>query len=137
MQKHTILLVIGIAILTSIATVLFLSRVHEKKVLADTIAPSQNISLDQTLESLIQCESGWKNVKIIDTNGYYSYGILQFQKSTWDELSEKSGIVGSPMDQMQSIEMAKWAILHGYEKRWSCWKTLSPQMQSVSQDISG
>ncbi len=72
------------------------------------------------IEKLIQCESGGKNVKIIDSNGYYSYGILQFQKATWDGWSEQSGIEGDPMVREDAIRMAEWAIKNGLLSHWSC-----------------
>lgn len=80
---------------------------------------------------IIECESQWHNVKIIDSNGYYSYGILQFQKSTWDDFSKKSGIVGDPMIPKDSIKMAEWAIMNGYGTRWTCWKNVPKKMQSM------
>lgn len=34
--------------------------------------------------ALIQCESGGKaDIKVLDSNDKYSYGILQFQMATW------------------------------------------------------
>lgn len=76
----------------------------------------------KTIENLIKCESGWKNVKIVDINGYYSYGILQFQKRTWQWFSELSGIQGDPMNQKDAIRMTNWAIDNGFIKHWSCAK---------------
>lgn len=45
------------------------------------------------IKDLIQCESGGKNIKIVDTNGYYSYGILQYQLATFRKYGEKYGLI--------------------------------------------
>jgi hypothetical protein len=78
-----------------------------------------------TIEKLIQCESQGVNVARPDSNGLESWGILQFNgTSTWNELSAKSGIRGSPMMPADAIRMADWAISNGYLKRWSCARIL-------------
>ncbi len=76
----------------------------------------------KTIAALIRCESRGKNVKIIDTNGKYSYGILQYQKATWNQWSRESGIEGDPMVPEDAIRMADWAIDQGdaYLGQWSC-----------------
>ena len=76
------------------------------------------------ITKLIRCESQGKNVKILDTNGYYSYGILQFQSSTWNGWSKASGIKGSPMVREDAMRMADWAIDRGLLYHWSCAKKL-------------
>ncbi len=36
------------------------------------------------IEQLAQCESGGRaDIKILDTDGYYSYGMFQFHLRTW------------------------------------------------------
>lgn len=82
----------------------------------------QEVRLDAAVQRLIDCESGGRSVRIVDSNGYYSYGILQFQKSTWDEFSKQSGLVGDPMVPNDAIPMARWAVKNGYGPRWSCWR---------------
>lgn len=43
----------------------------------------KDATIQLKVEKLIECESGGKNVVILDTNGLHSYGILQFQKATF------------------------------------------------------
>lgn len=74
--------------------------------------------------ALIQCESGGRNVKIVDANGYYSYGILQYQSSTWNWWSRESGIEGDPMNEKDAIKMANWAVANGYGFHWTCFHLL-------------
>lgn len=76
------------------------------------------------VSKLIECESGGKSVRIVDSNGYYSYGILQFQKRTWDWWSGMSGITGDPMNNDDAKTMARWAIKNGYLSHWSCARIL-------------
>lgn len=84
----------------------------------------KDIQTNNTIQKLIQCESRGKNIKIVDSNGYYSYGILQFQRSTWNDFSRESGIIGDPMKENDAIRMTRWAIENGYGKRWTCWKII-------------
>lgn len=44
------------------------------------------------IESLIQCESqGSTTVKILDSDGYYSYGLGQFHLQTWLAFGKEFG----------------------------------------------
>jgi hypothetical protein len=78
------------------------------------------VSNAQTIEKLISCESSGENVARLDSNHKMSYGILQFQSSTWADFSKLSGIDGGPMNPAAAIEMADWAINHGFLSRWTC-----------------
>jgi hypothetical protein len=79
---------------------------------------------EHTINALIQCESQGKNVKVLDSNGFYSYGILQYQSSTWNAWSVESGIKGSPMNREDAVEMADWAIDNGLVNHWTCARLL-------------
>lgn len=74
------------------------------------------------LPYLITCESQGEDRKEIDDNGFYSYGILQYQSSTWNKFVSLSGITGDPMNDTTAIAMGIWALEHGYIARWSCSK---------------
>lgn len=63
-------------------------------------------------------------MKVVDVNGYYSYGVLQFQSSTWNHWSKLSGIKGTPMNIHDAMIMADWAIERGYLHHWSCAKKM-------------
>lgn len=44
------------------------------------------------IERLALCESSASTtIKILDTNGYYSYGLLMFQQKTWLAYGKKFG----------------------------------------------
>lgn len=98
---------------------LFSILVRPVKAQAPLLAPDQQ--LEATINRLIQCESGGKNVVVLDTNGKYSYGILQYQLATWNWFSSLSGINGEPMNQEDAVKMARWAIKNGFGPQWSCW----------------
>lgn len=52
------------------------------------------------LDRLIDCESGGKrDLKVLDTNGKYSYGTLQFQLATFNKYGEKYNL---PHDDIMS-----------------------------------
>lgn len=60
-------------------------------------------SLDQWIEKLISLESnGKKNIKIVDFNGFHSYGCLQFQKATFEEYGKKYKLIG-PADDLTTL----------------------------------
>lgn len=82
------------------------------------VAKAQTIP--PVIQELIKCESSGVNVAHLDSNGKMSYGILQFQMATWNEWEQKSGIIGSPMNEETAITMAEWAIAHGYLGHWTC-----------------
>lgn len=86
------------------------------------IVPTDKMS--EVIHDLIMCESRGVSVKRIDSNNYYSYGILQFQSSTWNGWSKVSGIQGDPMVPDDAIKMATWALGHGLIKNWSCSRIL-------------
>jgi hypothetical protein len=73
---------------------------------------------------LIACESRDKSVKIVDLNGYYSYGILQVQSSTAARFNSIEGTAYDPMIPEQAVDLAEIAIQSGYLYRWSCAKIL-------------
>ena|ERR1700691_3795918 len=73
---------------------------------------------------LITCESQGRSVKHIDDNGYYSYGVLQIQSSTWSQFEASSGIEGDPMNATTAISVGIWAVENGYLSKWSCAKIL-------------
>ena len=81
---------------------------------------TQNTFHPYILRTLIRCESQNTDVARIDSNGKMSYGLLQFQKTTWDDFSALSGIKGSPMDATTAIAMADWAISNNFLHRWTC-----------------
>lgn len=74
----------------------------------------------EVLGMLIGCESQWTNIQRLDSNGLYSYGVLQIQSSTWALWSQKSGIAGSPMNPADAMLMADWALQNGNLGAWTC-----------------
>jgi len=83
----------------------------------ERLTPEQAI---YALPYVIACESEDKSVKIVDSNGYYSYGIAQIQSSTWAGFVKDSGLGGDPMVKNDAVRMALWAFEHGYADLWSC-----------------
>ena len=110
------LILIGLIIL--LAKIISIPRIEVVKV-SSPESPSPIVA------QLIRCESGGRNVKIVDSNGYYSYGILQIQSSTWNWWSEMAGIKGNPMIPQDAIKVANWAVANGYGPHWTCWHKLA------------
>lgn len=76
----------------------------------------------QIFDKLIGCESQWTNIARIDSNGKMSYGILQFQQSTWDGFAPRAGVTSTPMNPVSALKVATYMIKNGYLARWTCAK---------------
>jgi hypothetical protein len=68
----------------------------------------------------IASESRDKSVKDVDSNGFYSYGILQMQSSTVALFNGLDHTDLDPMIPAQAVQLAEIAIENGYLYRWSC-----------------
>lgn len=73
--------------------VLFWSAPFNPAVLTVPVAYAQEIDAkSEWIDALADCEStSSTTIKILDTNGYYSYGLLMFQQSTWLSYGKKFG----------------------------------------------
>jgi hypothetical protein len=93
------------------------------------ILPTDKTELQQLVETseypqiftkLIGCESQWQNIARMDSNHQFSYGILQFQKGTWEQFAPLAGISSTPMNPAAAIQVASYMISEGQLHRWSC-----------------
>lgn len=84
---------------------------------ASSTPPARN----DLAEQIIECESGGRNVEIIDSNGKWSRGIAQFQDSTWEWLSGLAGVQGSAMEPEKARAVLIWALENGYGFHWTCY----------------
>ena len=67
--------------------------------LIEKIAKEENFEDTFLLKQLAYHESKYlKHDKILDTNGYYSYGVLHFQLYTFLEQAEKFGVISEDTD---------------------------------------
>lgn len=84
--------------------------------------------------ALEYCESrGRSDIKILDSNDRYSYGILQFQMDTFLRYGKKYGIIATSTTELEAEKMiydpdlqekvAHRILLDGGEKNWNnCYK---------------
>lgn len=79
------------------------------------------------IDALAQCEShASTTVKILDTDGYYSYGLLQFHQSTWLKFGKKFGATKENIydGELQRI-VARDMLDNGLRNQWfNCQKSL-------------
>lgn len=66
--------------------------------------------------------AGDRSVKDVDSNGFYSYGVLQMQSSTVALFNSIARTTLDPMIPAQAVQLAEIAIEQGYLYRWSCAK---------------
>lgn len=60
-------------------------------------------------DKIIDCESGGRNIEIIDTNGKWSRGVAMFQDATWAWMSKAAGVTGSSTDPVKARQVLIWA----------------------------
>lgn len=77
-----------------------------------------------TLEKLIQCESQGRNISRVDSDGQMTWGILQFNTSTWKEMERRFNFYGDPRNPPDAIHMADMMISSGLIGRWTCARSL-------------
>ncbi len=88
----------------------------------------QEVVLDYFVDRLAMCESeNRENIKILDSNDKYSYGIVQFQEDTWKNALRKYGyfpeaedseLINHIYDGELQKEVAKKMIQDGGWKHW-------------------
>jgi hypothetical protein len=93
-------------------------RSHESPLIV-----TEATSLDLWIEKLAYLESrGREDVQIIDSNGKWSRGCLQFQDETWKRYTRKYGIEATILDCNAQKRLAKEILLHEREG-WRNWFT--------------
>lgn len=96
-----------------------IDRIWTPEIIKEEIQKSKYPTI---IDKLVDCESDYTAIKRIDRNGYYSYGILQYQSSTARDFSKRSGIKTDPMNPVEAIRLTEWAIDEKLGFHWSCWK---------------
>jgi len=89
------------------------------------IEVAEEIKNQDYIECLIKCESNWNDRAWSkdDPNGG-SFGILQFQKKTWDFYSQLIGIENPDIwNAHQQVLVADYMISKGQAYQWTCSKT--------------
>ncbi len=78
------------------------------------------------LTGMVKCESGGKKdaANSKDPNGG-SYGILQYQKPTWDQYTKEYGQALDYNSYHDQILLTAWAISQGKGKAWTCYRKLT------------
>jgi hypothetical protein len=78
----------------SVASALSANGVSTTTTSTATTTITSRTSLDAWIDKLAEKESGNKErIKILDVNGRYSYGCLQFQMATFKSYSQRYGLV--------------------------------------------
>lgn len=82
---------------------------------------------DRWIDSLAQCESmGSTTVKVLDTDGYYSYGLFQFHQATWLKYGKPFGATKENIyDGELQREVVRSMLDNGGSSHWyNCSKRL-------------
>lgn len=82
--------------------------------------PLDDADAQNVIPYLIACESRDHSVKIVDSNGFFSYGIGQEQSSTIADFNAQAHEHWNPMNPIDAVASMEWALEHGYLYRWSC-----------------
>ena len=86
--------------------------------------PIQTKAADASLiVDIIECESSGRH-NVYGDKGK-SYGLVQFQEATFNEMKKKAGLPRlrwkNPVHQLR---LMIWMIDHGYGSRWTCYRKL-------------
>lgn len=92
-------------------------RVREVETRAARLTYKHNLML-----AIIACESSGRHDGVWGDGGK-SYGIVQFQKRTFDYLSARSGIEGLDWkDKNDQLALLSWALDNEHGNNWTCYK---------------
>lgn len=84
------------------------------------------------IEKLHECENRNNTPRILDTNGYYSYGYLMFQMGTWLSYGKKFGATRENISSSTlQIKVAKSMLDAG---GWRHWYTCAKKVRTVLGD---
>lgn len=93
---------------------------------------------DIWLSALIDCESmGSTTVRVLDTNGKYSHGLLQFQLSTWLSYGKEFGATKKNIydGELQKI-VARNMLDKGLWRHWyNCSKRITSELGSYPASL--
>lgn len=101
-------LLIWIAILAAVCLTIRASRewVYEPVTKVNTLSP--------LIDKLAMCESGGRtDIKILDSNNLYSYGVLQFQEDTFIRYTKKYNL----LPEAEESEYMNFIYDEDYQKR--------------------
>jgi len=74
---------------------------------------------------MIECESSGRHEGVWGDAGQ-SYGLLQVQKKTFDELAKKAGLKGANWkNALHQLRVLSWALDNGYGYKWTCYEEVS------------
>ena len=83
------------------------------------VSSSQQDAKDVWINDLAVCETGNRDVTILDSNHQYSYGPLQFQMNTWIPFGKAFGATKANIhDVMLQHVVARSMLDAGMESRW-------------------
>lgn len=109
-----------ILLVSALVTALLGVKATTARTSNDKIQVTPADPLDLYIERLAYAESGGReNIQIIDSNGKWSRGCLQFQDDTWKRYSAKYGIKADIMDCPAQKRLARAILLEpGGFRNW-------------------
>lgn len=111
-----------------IAFLLLTLLLPAKKFTIEKAEAKEDPAINEIIYKLIMCESSYvPDQNIVDSNGVMSYGLLQWQKHSFDYFGEEYGLLHDDIeDSSQQIAVAKQVIAHGLGKQtWTnCYRKL-------------
>lgn len=106
-----------------------ISNADEKKhVLIEVAEAKEKDSFDLWMDELsrFECEGCGPQFRVLDTNGKYSYGCLQYQEATFNGFAEQYGIEGDIYDcsVQKALTRALWEDpTYTTQQKANHWKT--------------
>lgn len=112
----------------------FLTLATNSPVLTVPITPFVEASSSQEvwMYALADCESmGSTTIKVLDTNGYYSYGKYQWQLSSWLKYKKQGATKQNILDEEMQDKITKYVLdTKGDDDWWTCGNLVSSKIGS-------
>ena len=118
-----ILLIVGVCV-NSYRVTYLQKRIYT---LEQTIGKTEEVAQarrEYVIQKIVMCESSGKHEGTWGDGGK-SYGIVQFQKRTFDWLSKEAGMEGEWKNEQDQLNLMSWALDNGYGDHWTCYRKLT------------
>jgi len=89
------------------------------------------------ISKLAECESmGSTTIKVLDTNGYFSYGKYQWQMASWLNYRIQGATKENILDEKMQDKITRYALDQGKWEMWyNCGKIINKKLGKYGEDL--
>lgn len=102
----------------------------------ETVVEATTTPQEVWLDALHQCENEYDVPKILDTNGYYSYGKYMWQMRSWLRYTALGTTRENIMDEEMQDKITRHVLDTGGWKNWyNCGKMLNKEIGMYGENM--